>query len=102
MAITFTHSPCWLVQLPSTDFLQKIISIQKWKQYAEAKAPLEIPEIFRGYHFTGPLRPGKVSPFRSIKPAMDVPDYAVNGVFILYSFGVKQDIYHLIKRYTCE
>ena len=47
--------------------------------YVEAKPAMEMPEVFRGYQFTGPLRPGKVSPFRSIKPGMDVPDYAVNG-----------------------
>jgi len=41
---------------------------------AEAKS--QIDERFRGYRFTGPLRPGKVSSRLSVPPHIPRPDYA--------------------------
>lgn len=76
---------CIKKALPDAFFCSQECFKKNWPIHSllhvvEAKPAMEMPEVFRGYQFTGPLRPGKVSPFRSIKPGMDVPDYAVNGI----------------------
>jgi len=62
------------------DCFKKNWAIHKLVHVAEPSSTTEIPEHFRGYHFSGPLRPGKVSAMRNIKPTIEVPDYAENGI----------------------
>ena len=38
-----------------------------------------LPEIFRGFSFTGKLRPGVVSPRRTVPAGIERPDYAETG-----------------------
>ncbi|VDM26206.1 unnamed protein product [Hydatigera taeniaeformis] len=40
----------------------------------------ELDSIFDGYHFTGPLRPAKKTPFRTVPEHIPRPDYADTGI----------------------
>merc|ERR1712063_7947 len=54
--------------------------IHKLVHIAEPSTRRDIPEHFRGYHFSGPLRPGNVSRMRDVLPTVVIPDYAENGI----------------------
>ena len=47
------------------------------------------PEKFLGYSFSGPLRPGEVTPMRTVPSHIPRPDYADNGKFYFLSIRMQ-------------
>eukprot|EP00741_Cyanophora_paradoxa_P014688 tig00020816_g14166.t1 len=97
---------CTKLGLPSTFFCSQVCFKKVWKEHklvhvapegaAAAPAASEparkltmkdifgdngaADEKFAGFKFTGPLRPGKVSPMRSVPAHIPKPDYSEDGI----------------------
>jgi len=52
--------------------------IHKFAHTNTKETPL--PEEFRGYQFTGPIRPSLISPKREVPAHIERPEYAISGV----------------------
>jgi len=63
----------------SQDCFKKNWAVHKLTYHVDRPKSFDLPEIFRGYQFTGALRPAEVTPMRPILPGMETPDYAETG-----------------------
>eukprot|EP01116_Phalansterium_solitarium_P020970 TRINITY_DN636_c0_g2_i1.p1 TRINITY_DN636_c0_g2~~TRINITY_DN636_c0_g2_i1.p1 ORF type:complete len:388 (-),score=37.24 TRINITY_DN636_c0_g2_i1:154-1263(-) len=75
---------CLSLGLPSTAFCSQDCFKAAWPVHKTTHGPATpasdgLPQIFAGYKFTGPLRPGFQSPRRPIPPHIPRPDYAETG-----------------------
>ena len=73
---------CLKLGLPSSRFCGQECFKSNWNEHklvhksAQKEDPSKLPSEFRGYAFTGPLRPFQQSPKRIVPPEIARPDYA--------------------------
>nr|CDS30999.1 methionyl aminopeptidase 1 (M24 family) [Hymenolepis microstoma] len=80
---------CIKLGITESYFCSKECFKSYWKTHkklhllAEGKCVLpssELDAIFNGFHFTGPLRPAKKTPFRTVPDSINRPEYADTGI----------------------
>ena len=72
---------CKQLDLPQCYFCSQECFKSSWKTHKKVhKVPARASAAFNGYSFTGPLRPGYVSPMRTVPDSIAKPDYAVTSI----------------------
>jgi len=72
---------CIQLKLPPSRFCSQDCFKSSWNLHKSVHNPAEgsLPPHFEGFEFTGPLRPGKISPMRKVPDHIPKPDYAITG-----------------------
>ena len=95
---------CLKLGLPPSRFCGQECFKNNWNEHKlihpKKEDPSKLPPIFRGYTFTGPLRPFQQSPRRIVPPEIPRPDYAEHPTGFPFSESEDKRTGSVMKIYT--